>query len=37
MKRILALCVAALRGRNGMRPCGEDRDDLLQRLREAGL
>jgi hypothetical protein len=37
MKRILALCVAALRGRNGMRHCSEDRDDLLQRLREAGL
>jgi len=37
MKRILALCVAALRGPSGTRHGSEDRDDLLQRLREAGL
>ena len=37
MKRILALCVAALRGRSDTRRCSEDRDDLLQRLRVAGL
>jgi len=36
-KRILALCVAALRGRSGTRHGSEDRDDLLQRLREATL
>lgn len=36
MKRLLALWMAAVRGRPGARR-SDDRGDLLQRLREAGL